>query len=144
MPRKPPPPICPVDAVLRLLMGSWTTYILWHLQRDGPMRFGALRRAIPGISSKVLTQRLRLLEDSGIVYRDHVPTIPPEVSYGLTEQGAELGEVLDALEGVALRWLARDGQEPSAPRDDGLLPPERTTLARRSVPARLSARADPA
>jgi DNA-binding HxlR family transcriptional regulator len=107
MPRQPPPPVCPVDALLRLLMGSWTTYILWHLRRDGPIRFGALQRAIPGLSAKVLTQRLRLLEERGIVYRDHVPSIPPAVSYGLTAQGKELGSVFDAPEDVSSRWLAR-------------------------------------
>ncbi len=110
MPRLPPPPVCPVDALLRLLMGSWTSYILWHLRRDGPMRFGALQRAIPGLSSKVLTQRLRMLEERGIVYRDHVPSIPPAVSYGLTAQGCELGGVFDALEDVSSRWLARAQQ----------------------------------
>ena len=107
MPRQPPPPVCPVDALLRLLMGSWTSYILWHLRRDGPMRFGALLRAVPGLSAKVLTQRLRLLEERGIVYRDHVPSIPPAVSYGLTAQGKELGRSFDALEDVSSRWLAR-------------------------------------
>ena len=107
MPRKPPPSICPVDALLRLLMGSWTTYILWHLRQDGPLRFGALRRAIPGISSKVLTQRLRMLEEHGIVHRHYVPSIPPKVSYGLTALGEELGDVFDALEDVSRRWLAR-------------------------------------
>ena len=106
MPRNPPPPVC-VDALLRLLMGSWTTYILWHLRQDGPLRFCAVRRAIPGISSKVLTQRLRMLEEHGIVYRHHVPSIPPKVSYGLTAHGAELGDVFDALENVSRRWLAR-------------------------------------
>jgi DNA-binding HxlR family transcriptional regulator len=110
MPRQPPPPVCPVDALLRLLMGSWTSYILWHLRRDGPLRFGALQRAIPGLSSKVLTQRLRMLEERGIVYRDHVPSIPPAVSYGLTAQGCELGGVFDALEDVSSRWLSRAQQ----------------------------------
>ena len=61
----------------------------------------------PGISSKVLTQRLRMLEEHGIVYRHHVPSIPPKVSYGLTAHGAELGDVFDALENVSRRWLAR-------------------------------------
>lgn len=107
MPRKPPPPVCPVDALLRLLMGSWTTYILWHLRQEGPLRFGALRRRIPGISSKVLTQRLRMLESHGVVYRHQVPSIPPEVTYGLTPQGEELGDIFDALEGVSRRWLER-------------------------------------
>jgi DNA-binding HxlR family transcriptional regulator len=107
MPRQPPPPVCPVDALLRLLMGSWTSYILWHLRRDGPMRFGKLLRAIPGLSAKVLTQRLRMLEEHGIVYRDHVPSIPPAVSYGLTAHGKELGGIFDALENVSSRWLAK-------------------------------------
>lgn len=107
MPRPPPPPVCPVDALLRVLTGSWTSYILWHLRRDGPMRFGKLLRAIPGLSAKVLTQRLRMLEERGIVYRDHVPSIPPAVSYDLTAQGKELGGIFDALEDVSSRWLAR-------------------------------------
>ena len=126
MPRNPPPPVCPVDALLRLLMGSWTTYILWHLRQDGPLRFCAVRRAIPGISSKVLTQRLRMLEEHGIVYRHHVPSIPPEVSYGLTPQGAELGDVFDALEDVSRRWLARGWLERegrNATTSPSLLPP---------------------
>lgn len=104
MPRRPPPPVCPVDALLRLLMGSWTTYILWHLRQDGPLRFGVLRRAIPGISTKVLTQRLRMLEEQGVIYRRHVASIPPEVSYGLTARGAELGDIFAALEAVSRRW----------------------------------------
>ena len=110
MPRKPPPPVCPVDALLRLLMGTWTTYILWHLRQDGPLRFGVLRRAIPGISTKVLTQRLRMLEQQGVIYRRHVASIPPEVSYGLTARGAELGDIFAALEAVSRRWqMAEEG-----------------------------------
>lgn len=96
-------------------MGSWTSYILWNLRREGPLRFGVLQRAIPGLSSKVLTQRLRMLEERGIVFRDHVPSIPPAVSYGLTAQGRELGGVFDALEEVSARWLARSaaaGRQP--------------------------------
>lgn len=109
MPRKPPPPVCPVDALLRLLMGSWTTYILWHLRQGGPLRFGALKRAIPGISTKVLTQRLRMLEVQGVIYRHHVASIPPEVSYGMTARGAELGDIFAALEAVSRRWQAQEG-----------------------------------
>jgi len=76
VPHNPPPPVSPVDALLRLLMGSWTTYRLWRLRQVGPLRFGALRRAIPAISSKILTRRRRRLEEHGIVYRHHVPSIP--------------------------------------------------------------------
>tara|TARA_R110002096_G_scaffold429280_1_gene642021 strand:- start:1134 stop:1463 length:330 start_codon:yes stop_codon:yes gene_type:complete len=95
---------CPMDGLLRLISGPWTTYLLWVLRQNGPMRFGVVKRHLPGISSRVLTQRLRMLTDAGVVFREQRPTIPPEVTYGLTERGAELGDVLDGLEIVARRW----------------------------------------
>lgn len=100
-------PSCPVEAMFRVLMGPWTMYILWTLKQDGPTRFGVLKRRLDGISSKVLTERLRLLEREGLIYRDHNPTIPPEVTYGLTEHGNELGDALGSLETVARRWQER-------------------------------------
>ncbi|MEN6543458.1 helix-turn-helix domain-containing protein [Parvibaculum sp.] len=103
---------CPVEAMFRVLMGPWTMYILWTLRRDGPLRFGVLKRQLAGVSSKVLTERLRLLESEGLIYREHNPTIPPEVTYGLTENGRELGDALDALEAVARRWDSRGAIAP--------------------------------
>ena len=110
-------PSCPVEAMFRVLMGPWTMYILWTLRRDGPLRFGVLKRRMDGVSSKVLTGRLRLLESEGLIYRQHNPTIPPEVTYGLTENGRELGDALDALEAVARRWDSRNviAPEPRLP-----------------------------
>ncbi len=104
------PPRCPVEALLQLLTGPWTIHILWVLQQRGPLRFGALRRAVGHVSAKVLTQRLRLLEKEGLIYRDYVPTIPPQVTYGLTARGEELGEVVEGLEAVARRWRAAEGE----------------------------------
>jgi DNA-binding HxlR family transcriptional regulator len=99
---------CPMDSLLRLLMGPWTTYILWVLRNNGPTRFGELKRRVPGVSAKVLTERLRMLEEALVVHRHFEPTIPPQVTYSLTERGIELREVLDQLNGVALRWKAAD------------------------------------
>jgi DNA-binding HxlR family transcriptional regulator len=99
---------CPMDAVLRLLMGPWTTYILWLLRSQGPMRFGALRRAMPGISSKVLTDRLRHLEAHKLVHRDYKPSVPPQVTYSLTARGETLKQVLDGLNVLALSWAQED------------------------------------
>ncbi len=99
---------CPMNALLQLLMGPWTTQILWVLRTQGTMRFGVLQRSIGQISARVLTQRLRLLEEGGIVYRDYRPTVPPEVSYGLTPRGHELGAVLDGLDTLARRWAQED------------------------------------
>jgi DNA-binding HxlR family transcriptional regulator len=104
---------CPMDAILRLLMGPWTTYVLWILRSGGPIRFGELKRQIAGVSAKVLTERLRALEAAGIVYRHYEPTVPPAVTYGLTPRGRELDGVLDALNDVAVRWQSED-QRPAA------------------------------
>lgn len=105
---------CPMDRILRLLMGPWTTYILWVLHTGGVQRFGALKSGVPGISAKMLTQRLRALEAGGLVFRDYTPTIPPAVAYGLTARGAELRGVLDELDTVARRWMAEDGEDAAA------------------------------
>jgi len=93
-----------MDALLRLIMGPWTTYLLWILRHKGPLRFGDLKRQLDGVSSRVLTQRLRMLEEAEVIYRDHRPTIPPAVTYGLTARGEELGDVLLELEVIARRW----------------------------------------
>lgn len=105
---------CPMDAILRLLMGPWTTYILWVLRNDGPTRFGELKRKVGGISAKVLTERLRLLESAEVVERHYEPTIPPQVTYQLTRRGHELDGVLASLNGVALRWAQEDHEKRAA------------------------------
>lgn len=104
---------CAMDSLLRLLMGQWTCYILWVLCQHGPQRFGELKRNISGVSSKVLTERLRLLEESGIIFREHVPTIPPQVTYGLSERGKELVTALHELFAIAKRWCVEDGKHSS-------------------------------
>jgi DNA-binding HxlR family transcriptional regulator len=105
---------CPMDALLRLLMGPWTTYILWVLRNQGPTRFGALKRHVAGVSAKMLTERLRLLENAGVVARDYAPMIPPQVTYSLTARGAELSGVFDRLDEIARRWQREDARAPKA------------------------------
>ncbi len=95
---------CPMDPLLRAVTGRWTTYILWLLANEGPVRFGELMGLMPKISAKVLTDRLRMLEKNGIVLREQKSTIPPEVSYQLTPQGRDLLGALQALNRVAREW----------------------------------------
>jgi DNA-binding HxlR family transcriptional regulator len=97
-----------MDSLLRLLMGPWTTYILWVLRTEGPTRFGALKRAVAGVSAKMLTERLRMLEAAGIVSRDYAPTIPPQVTYALTARGRELSSVFASLDRIARAWQQED------------------------------------
>ena len=101
---------CPMDSLLKRLMGPWTTYILWLLASQGTLRFGELKGNMPGISSKVLTERLRMLEENGLVSRDYKPTIPPSVYYALTPRGMELKDVLDGLGQLAIRWHEEDAR----------------------------------
>lgn len=97
---------CPMDSLLRLLMGPWTTYILWLIQSKGPMRFGEIKKQMPGISAKVLTERLRMLEAARVVYREQEATIPPKVTYGFTERGMELKKTLSSLDALARKWAS--------------------------------------
>ena len=113
---------CPMDFILRMLMGPWTTYILYNLRTHGPQRFGELKRRVSGISAKMLTERLRTLEGAALVKRDYEATIPPKVTYSLTKRGGELDEVMDRLAAIAIRWDAEDAtkrsgraNEPTAP-----------------------------
>ena len=72
------------------------------------MRFGALRRQVEGISSRVLTERLRVLENEGFVHRDYHPSIPPAVTYGLTRRMKEIREILSELDTLARKWQQQD------------------------------------
>src|SRR4249919_798496 len=99
---------CPMDFILRMLMGPWTTYIVYNLRTYGPQRFGELKRRVAGVSAKMLTERLRTLEGAGLIKRDYEATIPPKVTYSLTARGHELDEVLGGLADVAIRWQAED------------------------------------
>ncbi|MEI7871281.1 MAG: helix-turn-helix domain-containing protein [Alphaproteobacteria bacterium] len=99
---------CPMDFILRMLMGPWTTYILYNLKTHGPQRFGELKRRVSGVSAKMLTERLRTLEGAGLLRRDYEATIPPKVTYSLTKRGHELDDVLGRLAEVGTRWEAED------------------------------------
>ena len=84
---------CPMDALLRLLMGPWTTYILYVLRANGPTRFGELKRKVAGVSAKVLTERLRMLEQADVILRHYEPTIPPQVTYELAPREIRVNAV---------------------------------------------------
>jgi len=95
---------CPLDRVLRLLSGEWTTHVLWVLSNDGPTRYGELKRRVEGISIKVFTDRLRMLAAEGNITRDYEATIPLKVTYSLTQAGRQLDQALKAMEVVANVW----------------------------------------
>ncbi|MGZ4732933.1 MAG: winged helix-turn-helix transcriptional regulator [Terriglobales bacterium] len=102
---------CAIHGLLEVLARPWTMHVLWILSTNGPTRFGALRRQVEGISSRVLTERLRQLEQKGIVYREYEPTIPPAVTYGITKRMKDIGQILDELNRLAQSWQEEDGAQ---------------------------------
>ncbi|WP_379138893.1 winged helix-turn-helix transcriptional regulator [Paenibacillus sp. sgz500958] len=85
-----------VEATLEVIGGKWKCVILCHL-RHGRMRTSELKRNMPGITQKMLTQQLRELEQDGIVNRISYNQVPPKVEYELSEYGNSLTSILDAL-----------------------------------------------
>jgi DNA-binding HxlR family transcriptional regulator len=108
------PSPCAIGGLLELLTRPWTLHILWSLSTNGPMRFGVLRKNVAGISSRVLTERLRTLEEKGFVFRHYEQTIPPAVTYGITERMKDIEKVLAQLEGLARKWQG-SGMQAEAP-----------------------------
>ncbi len=102
------PPPCPIHELLAILARPWTMHILWTLSTEGPTRFGELCRQVEGISSRILTERLRILEQRGFVYRDYKPTIPPAVTYGITRRMKDISKVLGDLNELAKKWQQED------------------------------------
>jgi len=100
------PSPCAIGGLLELLTRPWTMHILWSLSTNGPLRFGVLKKNVAGISARVLTERLRTLEEAGFVFRHYQQTIPPAVTYGITDRMRDIEKVLHQLEGLARKWHA--------------------------------------
>ena len=109
------PHACPFGELLEILARPWTKHILWALSTNGPTRFGALRRQVAGISSRVLTERLRALEQKGFLFRDYEPTIPPSVTYGITKRMKDISKVMGDLNELARKWQQEDAHLRSKP-----------------------------
>jgi DNA-binding HxlR family transcriptional regulator len=90
------PEDCPVEATLRVIGGRWKALIIYHL-RGGPKRFNELRRKMPGITQRMLTQHLRELQADGILDRRVFEVVPPHVEYSISGAGKTLLPILDAM-----------------------------------------------
>jgi DNA-binding HxlR family transcriptional regulator len=104
------PPCSPEDAVcpqfheaIELIGKRWTGAIVCALT-ERPMRYGELRKAVPGLSDRLLSQRLRELEEEGLVEREVEAATPVRVTYSLTPVGEELGPSIRELKAWARRW----------------------------------------
>ena len=89
---------CPIERVINVFGGKWKPAILYNLETHGTLRFGELRRFIPEVTQRMLTQQLRELERDGLVTRNQFPQIPPRVEYSPTPIAVSLAPVARAIE----------------------------------------------
>ncbi|MEV7239567.1 helix-turn-helix domain-containing protein [Streptomyces sp. NPDC051020] len=105
------PYICGIDAALDVVSGKWKGLILWELHAHRIRRFAELRRGLPGVSEKMLTQHLREMEEDGLVHREVYAEVPPRVEYSLTEHGRTLNQALGPLGAWGVERMRREGSE---------------------------------
>ena len=129
---------CPAEATIGVIGGRWKVPIIWHLFA-GTRRFSELRRAMPAVTQKMLTQQLRELERDGVVARKVYPQVPPKVEYSLTPLGRELGPLLDSMSGWGRQVI--DGRAGTAGRFKArtAVPPQRVAHPVRAVRATTAA-----
>lgn len=106
---------CSMELSLAVIGGKWKPLILWHLRDVATMRFSALRRAMPAITQKMLTQQLRELESDGLLTRTVFAEVPPRVEYALTDLGRGIIPILEALCQFGHVFEARFGLEDATP-----------------------------
>lgn len=112
------PYICGIDAALDVVSGKWKGLILWELHAHGVRRFAELRRGMPGVSEKMLTQHLREMEEDGLVRRKVYAEVPPRVEYSLTEHGDTLNQALGPLGVWGVERIRREDSEAVEPSHD--------------------------
>jgi DNA-binding HxlR family transcriptional regulator len=103
-------PGCSVEAAVSLIDGKWKAVLLYHLHISGTLRFNELRRIVPGVTQRILTNQLRELEADGIINRVVYAQVPPKVEYSLSELGASLIPILLALKQWGDENLSRFGK----------------------------------
>lgn len=117
-----PTPDCPVEVALAAVAGRWTTLVLRELMH-GPRSFGELREQLPDLTAKVLTERLRALEDRGLVEHVRIAAFPPRSRYDLTDTGRALRPLLLEPYRTGAALLAEAEPRRTRPRQAGYAPP---------------------
>ncbi|NTW96316.1 MAG: helix-turn-helix transcriptional regulator [Erysipelotrichaceae bacterium] len=87
---------CPVEVTLSLLTSKWKIMVIRELL-TGTKRFSEIKRVLPGVTQKMLTQSLRGLEEDGLIERKIYPVVPPKVEYKLSPLGLSLGPVIESM-----------------------------------------------
>lgn len=99
---------CPVKLTTDVIGGKWKPLILFYLE-TGTKRFGELRKLIPGMTKKMLTQHLRDLERDEVIRRKVYAVVPPKVEYSLTKHGESLKPILKLMSAWGTKHRKRYG-----------------------------------
>jgi DNA-binding HxlR family transcriptional regulator len=99
--------VCPIARTAEIIGGKWTLLIIRDLA-SGVKRFNQLERSLHGISPKTLSERLRSLEEEGIIVRQTFAEVPPRVEYSLTTKGRDLSIVIESMRSYGKRWLCNE------------------------------------
>lgn len=97
--------ICPMMLVQKILSGKWKILILWYLSYS-ILRFNDIKKRLPFVTQKMLTQQLRSLEKDNLIFRKVYPIVPPRVEYGLTQTGKRIIPILEMMHGFGAEYLA--------------------------------------
>jgi len=89
--------LCPFEIAMDLIGGKWKPIIIWHLGTKGTKRFSELKKLLPQITQKMLTQQLRELESDSLIERKVYPQVPPKVEYSLKDLGESLMPILKMM-----------------------------------------------
>lgn len=95
--------VCLLDLGFEIIRGKWKSVIICHLAK-GPLRFLELQRVTSGVSQKVLTEKLKELENEEIIEKIVYPEVPPKVEYILTEKGKDLAKAIQLIEDWSIKY----------------------------------------
>lgn len=102
--------VCPMALVQKLLSGKRKIMILWYLSNK-VLRFNDIKKKLPDVTQKMLTQQLRSLEEDKLIFRHVYPVVPPKVEYGLTEFGKKIIPILEMMHEFGAEYLEANLQE---------------------------------
>lgn len=96
--------VCPMVLMQNMIAGKWKILVLWYLS-SSILRFSDIKKKLPQVTQKMLTQQLRSLEDDKLIYRKVYPVVPPRVEYGLTDIGKKVIPVLEMMHDFGAEYL---------------------------------------
>lgn len=102
--------VCPMGLVQKLLSGKRKIMILWYLSNK-ILRFNDIKKKLPDVTQKMLTQQLRSLEEDHLIFRHVYPVVPPKVEYGLTELGKKIIPILEMMHEFGAEYIQTNLQE---------------------------------